>query len=154
MIYRGDTREQREHMRAEINEEHRLLRQKLSAVSELCPDAQNRNDCARCTLRSPKHCSSVMADIVEDLMSYMVAHFRSEERLMRNTGLYHSARNICEQHMQDHGDLSDTALKLLTKLNNGTLPVQIAGMSGLLEQWLENHISEHDNKMLELLDKA
>jgi hemerythrin-like metal-binding protein len=142
------------HMRAEITEEHRLLRQKLSAVAELCPHALNRCDCAHCTLHSPKHCGNVMADMGEDLMTYMVAHFRNEERVMRDTGLFQSAREACERHMQDHGDLSESALQLLTKLNNDTLPVQIADMSNLLGQWLECHISEHDNAMLELLDKA
>jgi hemerythrin-like metal-binding protein len=154
MIYRGDTREQREHMKSAINEEHALLRQKLSAVFELCPHARDRSDCARCTRHSPNHCSSVMTDIEEDLMSYMVAHFHHEERLMRDTGLYYSARDLCEQHMQDHGDLSDTALQLLTKLHDGTLPVQIAGMSSLLEQWLENHIAQHDQTLLKLLGEA
>jgi len=153
-MIQGNAKELGERMRAEINEEHRLLRQKLSAVAELCPDARNRANCWNCTLRSPKHCNNTIADIGEDLMTYMVAHFRNEERVMRDTGLFQSARETCERHMQDHGDLSESALQLLTKLNNDTLPVQIAGMSSLLGQWLEKHIAQHDNKMLELLEKA
>lgn len=138
----------------EINDEHRMLRQKLSAVAELCPHALSRSDCTRCPDHSHKHCRRAVFDLSEDLMSYMVSHFRNEERMMRETGLFQRARESCERHMQDHGDMSEAALQLVTHLDECKLSTQIAGLTEILERWMSKHIAQHDRPMLDMLDES
>ncbi|MDD5297603.1 MAG: hemerythrin domain-containing protein [Rhodocyclaceae bacterium] len=140
-------------MWAKFNEKLGMLRQKLSALTELCPHAGAGRDCEGCALHPPKHCNRAISDIHEDLMSYMVTHFRHEERLMRESGLYRRSREACEAHMQDHGDLSEAAMQLMARLDDGKLPAEIAALSDLLEQWLGKHITVHDRPMLERLDE-
>jgi len=139
---------------AEINEEHRMLRQKLSAVAELCPQAMAGQDCKSCSVHVPKHCCRVVSDLSEDLMSYMVSHFRNEERMMRETGLFQRARESCERHMQDHGDMSEAALQLVTHLDECKLSTQLAGLTSFLERWMSDHITQHDRPMLDMLDES
>ena len=140
-------------MKAQINEEHRILRQKLASITDLCPDAGTKRHCAGCPPSSREHCSQFLANVGEDLMAFMVSHFRNEEKLMRDSGLFHRSREACEKHMQDHGDLSEAALRLVKELGDDKPVIQIAGFSHLLKHWLETHISRHDQPMLDLLDK-
>ncbi len=141
-------------LREEINDEHRMLRQKLSAVANLCPHTLSGSNCTGCPDHSSKHCCRIVSDLSEDLISYMVSHFRNEERMMRETGLFQRARETCERHMQDHGDMSEAALQLVTHLDECKLATQITGLTDFLERWMSDHIVQHDRPMLDMLDES
>ena len=138
----------------EIEAEHQLLGEKLTAVVRLCPARETRTDCEGCPHAHSHQCSTILQDMVGDLLGYMVSHFRHEEALMRNWGLMNHARDRCDRHMEDHGDISEAFGELAGALHgNNPLP-RVRDIHALLMGWLGTHIDEHDHPMLELLAKA
>ena len=138
----------------EIEAEHRLLGEKLAAVVRLCPERESRNDCHGCPHAHSDQCSTSLQDMVGDLLAYMVSHFRHEEALMRNWGLMNQARDLCDRHMEDHGDIAQSFGELASALHGDNPLPRVRDIHSMLLGWLGPHIDEHDHPMLELLAKA
>lgn len=129
------------------------LRDKLSSMATLCGKAGNRHLCEQCSPHERLLCNATASEIAGDVLSEMVIHFGTQERVMRETGLFREFRDVCERHMQDHGDMSETAARMLAKPNNGPLTPRVAELSDVLGNWLERHDEEFDQALRDLLKR-
>ena len=137
----------------EIEAEHHLLGEKLVAVVHLCPTHESRTDCHGCPHALSHQCSNTLQDMVGELLAYMVSHFHHEEALMRRWGLLTHARDVCDRHMEDHGDISQ-AFRELAKTLHGHNPLpQVRKLQSLLNAWIGPHMMEHDQPLLALLSR-
>lgn len=135
----------------EVEAEHALLGKKLADVVHLCPERDIRKDCRDCPHAHPVECSLALQDMVGDLLAYMVTHFRHEESLMRRWGLIDACKDMCDRHMEDHGDISEAFGELAAALQGDNPLPRVQDIHSLLQGWLSHHIEEHDQPMLKNL---
>ncbi len=133
----------------EIEAEHTLLGEKLAEVVRLCPGRETRVNCHACPYAQPLECSYKLQDMVGDLLAYMVSHFRHEESLMRHWGVLASRKDMCDRHMEDHGDISEAFGALAVSLHGDNPLPRVRDIYSLLHAWLGPHIEEHDRPLLE-----
>ncbi len=134
-----------------IDEEHRLLLHKLADVEAVCPELDVQGDCTACTVGEPEACIDRVTDVLLDLLAYFVEHFRYEESLMKQFGLDAVAKESCDRHREDHGQIAEGFARIIADLNPTTVRPQISNLIALLRRWLDNHISSHDLRLKELL---
>ena len=121
----------------EIDDDHKKLIEMLNALSDAATEAKgNRAD-------------AVVGQVLNELLSYTMWHFRHEERLMQT----HGYPDFFE-HKTQHGDLGEQATGLQKRFQDGNLDV--AGeVLPFLKSWLADHILGTDKKLAAFLnDKA
>lgn len=81
-------------------------------------------------------------ETLKEICEYAKSHFRDEEALMREANYPQIA-----QHIALHNELNAQAANLLQQYNAGTL-VLSADLARFLNDWLINHILQHDLAMI------
>ncbi|MCU7835812.1 MAG: bacteriohemerythrin [gamma proteobacterium symbiont of Taylorina sp.] len=81
-----------------------------------------------------------IGEILEELLSYTVWHFRHEERLMQTYGY-----PAFYEHKQEHDELTNIALAKSKTFQQGNLDVA-NDLMPFLKDWLIKHILETDMK--------
>ena len=117
----------------EIDEQHKSL---FNAINEL--------DAAL----SAKEDEAVIAQVLEDLVTYTMTHFAVEECLMRIFGYENY-----DEHKSIHDDIRIKVRGYHIRFKNGDKRM---GMELLmfLKDWIGQHIKEEDTKYAPLLQKA
>lgn len=82
-----------------------------------------------------------LGTILEFLRNYTVEHFKTEERLMAETGYPDTV-----EHAMLHADLTQKVLDLEAKHSSGATSLTITVLN-FLKDWLAHHISAHDRKL-------
>ncbi len=82
----------------------------------------------------------VLGRTLNELVDYTVYHFKYEEDIMKRTG-YSDGIN----HINEHKNLTNTAIELRDKYNQGIYSITIDTMN-FLKDWLNNHIQQTDKK--------
>jgi hemerythrin-like metal-binding protein len=86
------------------------------------------------------HGSEAIGEILEELLSYTVWHFRHEERLMQTYG-----DPAFYDHKKEHDNLTEAALAKQKEFLDGNVDVAEELMP-FLKNWLTHHILETDMK--------
>lgn len=84
--------------------------------------------------------------ITEDLLSYALYHFETEEELMQEYGYPAAHAGDAEAHLRQHRDFSRKVVALRDSLRAG-IPVSREELIGFLNQWLVNHILNTDQRL-------
>ena len=140
--------------RQEIEAEHHMLTERLSALVRLCPVHSTVSGCSGCVHGNPETCLLSLQDVVGDLLGYMVSHFHHEEALMRRWGLQERAREQCNRHKEAHGDISEAFARLAGSLNGSNPLPRVLEVHGLVQSWLGRHMVEHDGPLLSMIAES
>lgn len=115
----------------EIDEQHRILVNTLNEANE-------------------KLAGDVSLDFVEqitqDLLSYALYHFETEEELMHEYGYADESTEDADTHLQQHRSFSGQVVKVRDNLRAG-IPISREELITFLNNWLVNHILNTDKKL-------
>lgn len=116
---------------AEIDEQHMILVHTLNeAAVRLAADAS----------------LDTLERITQDLLSYALYHFETEEQLMQTYGYSEDAGTEAEQHLEQHRSFSSKVVQVREGIKQGT-PIAPDELLGFLNGWLTNHILHTDKKL-------
>lgn len=137
-----------EAIKREIGEEHALLHAHLHALVTDCAKLNSAEHCRNCETGKAEHCTDRALQHVGELLAYMVGHFRNEELVMRKFRLPATNPVLFDDHVQDHGRLSEGLSHLATELDDENPLPQLRQLRTLMSEWLHQHFVEHDNRLL------
>lgn len=84
--------------------------------------------------------------ITQDLLSYALYHFETEEELMQTYGYPENGGTDAAQHLEQHRAFSAKVVQVREGIKQGT-PVAPEELLGFLNGWLVNHILNTDKKL-------
>ena len=84
--------------------------------------------------------------ITEDLLSYALYHFETEEGLMQEYGYHDDRIEAAEQHLLQHRGFSSKVVTVRDNLRAG-IPISREDLIGFLNNWLIDHILNTDMKL-------
>lgn len=115
----------------EIDQQHRILINTLNEANAKLAD----NDSLE-----------FVEQITQDLLSYALYHFETEEALMQEYGYRESSSGEAEQHLQQHRSFSGKVVTVRDNLRAG-IPIAREDLIAFLNNWLLNHILNTDKKL-------
>lgn len=116
---------------AEIDEQHMILVHTLNEAS-----VKLKGDASLASLER----------ITQDLLSYALYHFETEEELMQEYGYAEASAADAAQHMEQHRAFSSKVVAVREGIKQGT-PIAPDDLLGFLNNWLVNHILNTDKKL-------
>ena len=131
-----------------IDEEHRQLRAFIDRLRTICDDFDSKQSCVGCASDKVRGCESALLDCVTDLLGYMVAHFRTEENLMKDLGISVKHHERYLMHAEDHANIADRVALLARPQDRQQTVRAITDTAVVLSRWLDHHIMNHDVPML------
>ena len=115
----------------EIDEQHMILVHTLNEASKTLG-----KDSSIETLKS----------ITQNLLSYALYHFETEEELMQEYGYSVETEADAEDHLNQHRSFSRKVVSVRDGINSG-VPIEAGELLEFLNQWLVNHILKTDQKL-------
>ena len=123
---------------AEIDEQHMILVHTLNAASE------------KLAIESS---AETLGEITQDLLSYALYHFDTEEELMQQYGYQAGSADDAQLHLEQHRSFSNKVVSVREGLKTGVL-IAPEALIGFLNDWLLNHIQNTDKRLARfILDK-
>lgn len=115
----------------EIDEQHMILVHTLNEASErLAIDS------------SPE----ALGEITQNLLSYALYHFETEEEMMQEYGYDESLEADAKSHLAQHRAFAAKVVAVRDGIQAGT-PIAPEDLIGFLNEWLVNHILKTDKKL-------
>lgn len=114
-----------------IDEQHMILVHTLNEASE-----RLASDTSLATLQ----------EITQNLLSYALYHFETEEELMQEFGYAEGPEGEAKSHLSQHRAFSAKVVAVRDGLQSGT-PIAPDGLLEFLNDWLVNHILNTDKKL-------
>ena len=127
-----------------IDFEHLVLLNSMATLRQVCHDFSTRQDCSGCDVSSRNQCEGNLVSLLGDLLAFIMDHFQSEEKMMRDSLLVLVNRDLCDAHMEDHAAISSTVQQIVAALDPMQTPSLIRELDALLHRWVSNHIGLHD----------
>ncbi|PKO89134.1 MAG: hypothetical protein CVU16_12635 [Betaproteobacteria bacterium HGW-Betaproteobacteria-10] len=127
-----------------IDFEHQMLLNSMASLRQICHDFETREDCRGCTESSRANCEGNLVGLLGDLLAFIMEHFQTEEKLMRDSLLVLVDRDLCEAHMEDHAAISSKVQQIVAALDPMRTPSLIRDLDKLLHSWISNHVALHD----------
>lgn len=84
-------------------------------------------------------------EVVQELSSYAIYHFKAEERLMQEHGYTEGDPDSAAQHVQMHRDFSAKVMGIQEMLDEGH-QVDTMALVRFLNDWIGHHILETDQR--------
>jgi hemerythrin-like metal-binding protein len=131
----------------EVDFEHAQLLACMSSVRQLCSEYMTRDSCAGCEVSKQTHCESALIGLLGDLLAFILDHFQTEEKAMRDTLFYMVDRDVCEAHMEDHAHIAEKIQQIVSALDPLRTVVLIRELDALLERWMSHHVVLHDQAL-------
>lgn len=115
----------------EIDEQHMILVHTLNdAATKLARDTR----------------VETLEQITQDLLSYALYHFETEEELMQQYGYGENDDNAVNDHLSQHRAFSAKVVAVRDGLKTGSL-ITAQDLLDFLNSWLVNHILNTDKKL-------
>lgn len=115
----------------EIDEQHHILVNTLNEANAKLADNAS---------------TEFVEQITQDLLSYALYHFETEEELMQEYGYDDDSAADAERHLQQHRAFSSKVVSVRDSLRAG-IPITREDLIGFLNNWLVNHILNTDKKL-------
>lgn len=131
----------------EVDFEHAQLLSCMASVRRMCGEYSTRSSCAGCNGAQRMDCESSLIGMLGDLLAFILDHFHTEERAMRDTLLYMVDRQVCEAHMEDHAQISEKIQQIVSALNPMETVVLLRKLDQVLERWVTHHVILHDQAL-------
>lgn len=114
----------------EIDEQHRIL---VNTINEAAITLSENSNLA------------MLEQITNDLLSYALYHFETEEELMNQYNYEEAPEEDMNTHLTQHRDFSAMVVDVKNNMKNGK-PITKDELLGFLKNWLTNHILYTDKK--------
>jgi hemerythrin len=111
----------------EIDEQHRILVNTINEAGVTLSENSNME---------------VLEQITNDLLSYALYHFETEEELMQE---YEYTQTDADEHLAQHRSFSATVVDVKDGIRGGK-PISKEDLLSFLQNWLANHILNTDKK--------
>lgn len=138
---------------ASIDREHRQLFAILKVARSVCLDAANFTNCASCNEERRAHCENQLVQLLGDLLSFIVDHFKSEESIMRESLLMMIDRLVCETHMEDHAAISAKIERIVASLDSMQTAGLLRELDTVLGRWVGRHVATHDMALVNWIER-
>ena len=115
----------------EIDEQHMILVHTL-------------NDAAEKLAREAG--AETLGQITQDLLSYALYHFETEEELMQEYGYREAEGEGMQRHLDQHRGFSSRVVAIREGIKSGNL-IAPGELIGFLNDWLVNHIQHTDQAL-------
>lgn len=116
---------------AEIDDQHMILVHTLNEASEkLAIEASAES----------------LEQITQDLLSYALYHFETEEELMQQYAYQEVSKEDAQRHLDQHRGFSSKVVSVRDGLKAGDL-IAPEALLGFLNEWLVNHIQNTDKRL-------
>jgi len=135
-----------------IDREHRTLLGCLDALRRLCIDLPGMTDCQSCSVERRHDCDQHLVSMLGDLIAFILDHFQTEEKIMRDSLMVMLDRDVCEAHMEDHANISSKIQEIVMALDPQRTVVRLRELENLIERWIENHIRLHDRLLVRWIE--
>jgi hemerythrin len=116
----------------EIDEQHRIL---VNSINEVNTRLSN----------TPVN-AEILEKITQDLLSYALYHFETEEELMQEFNYVQNQEEELVTHLRQHRDFSATVVSVRANIKAGKL-ISREDLLTFLNGWLINHILNTDKKL-------
>ncbi len=117
---------------SEIDEQHKIL---INSINE-----------ANIRMSSTQVSAETLQKITQNLLSYALYHFETEEELMQTYGYAQSQGMDQEAHHQQHREFSATVVQVREGIKAGRL-ISREDLLSFLNGWLIQHILHTDKKL-------
>jgi hemerythrin-like metal-binding protein len=131
---------------AAVDFEHAQLLSCMATLRKLCATPFS-NSCIACDNGQRGNCESTLIGLLGDLLAFILDHFHSEEKAMRDSLLYMVDRHVCEAHMEDHAQISEKIQQIVAAIDPSKTVQQVRELDQLLERWVSNHVVLHDQAL-------
>ncbi len=136
-----------------IDAEHRQLLLSMANLRAVCDFHLRVADCKACQENQRDVCESSLVTMLGDLLSFVIEHFRNEERIMRDSLLLMVERDVCEAHIEDHAAISGKVQQIVASLDPLYTVVLIRELDVLLTRWVSNHVTLHDQLLVRWVER-
>ena len=82
--------------------------------------------------------------LLGDLLAFIMDHFQTEEKLMRDSLMVLVDRDLCQAHMEDHAAISGKVQQIVAALDPMHTSALIRELDALLHTWVTHHVALHD----------
>jgi hemerythrin-like metal-binding protein len=136
-----------------IDSEHKQLFAILAAARSVCRDLATYPTCVTCSESRRAVCESELVKLLGRLLSVTLAHFRTEESIMRESLLIMVDRHACEAHMEDHAAISSRIERIIATLDSQKTVGLLRELDKLLGVWVLGHIATHDMALVDWIER-
>lgn len=130
----------------EVDFAHAQLLTCMATLRKLC-DRPSSSTCFGCDNSQRGNCESNLIGLLGDLLAFILDHFHTEEKAMRDSMLYMVDRHVCEAHMEDHAHISEKIQQIVAAIDPAKTVQQVRELDQLLERWVSNHVVLHDQAL-------
>lgn len=135
-----------------IDDEHRLLLSIMRDLRRVCIDPAGLETCRGCSSSRQASCEKDVVSLLGDLFAFILEHFSSEERIMRDAMMQVTDRELCDAHVEDHAAIAQKVQEIVSRLDREQTVRRIRELDTLLARWIENHIGLHDLMLVRWLN--
>jgi hemerythrin-like metal-binding protein len=136
-----------------IDFEHRQLLACMTATRQICHDLRGMPTCGQCISERRILCESDLIQILGDLLTFILDHFKTEDALMRDSLLLMLDRDVCEAHKEDHAAISASIQDIVARIDPMLTVQRLRELDYLLGRWMTNHIMLHDMLLARWLER-
>lgn len=138
-----------------IDAQHQQLAALIARLDDICVDnVENSPDCALCQEVNRELCIGRLADLIGELLGFMVEHFRYEEQLMRLLPATPAATRHIRAHKRAHAEVSEQLSALTFGLDAGDPRACAQRLQNIVEAWMGGHSQTHDSHLAGALEAA
>ncbi|MBI5295770.1 MAG: hemerythrin family protein [Chloroflexi bacterium] len=112
---------------AEVDRQHQALFQLVNHLEQAIAEGRGKD---------------VLEATLDGLSEYVIVHFQTEEKLMRETGYPHLA-----EHQAIHAGLTKRAQELISGYKSGKITMTLR-VTRFLSDWIQTHIVKEDMHMI------
>lgn len=127
-----------------IDFEHRFLISSIANLRRVCVDHLAFADCHACSHGQRAGCENEVIGMLGDVFAFILEHFKTEEKIMRDSLLLMVDRDVCQAHMEDHAAIAAKVQQIVSTLDQFHTVSRIRELDALLACWMTNHIALHD----------
>lgn len=135
-----------------LDDEHRMLLGIMRKLRGLCIDLSGMEHCNACQQARRSSCEKDLVGLLGDLFAFILEHFSSEEKIMRQSMMRLTERAWCDAHVEDHAAIAQKVQEIVARLNEQQTVQRLRELDTLLSRWLENHVGLHDRMLVRWLN--
>lgn len=135
-----------------IDDEHRLLLGIMKNLRRVCVDPASLDSCRGCDRLRQVACEKEVVSQLGDLFAFILDHFATEERIMRDALMSMTDKALCDAHIEDHAAIAQKVQEIVSRLDSEQTVRRIRELDALLMRWVDNHIGLHDLILVRWLD--
>lgn len=139
----------------EIDHQHNKLGELVKALDAVCEtQLKTGRSCLQCAQEHHSACNNRLAQLISDLLCFMLDHFAYEEKLMRFLPDTEECRKHIQQHQYAHAEISRLLSNLTAELDRENPQQAAQHLRNVLVAWLGKHGEHLDRPLVVSLDGA